>query len=118
MIYMSGCECWLLFQGFLGQIAQFVYEYLDAPVSLKEIMEDTKACGEHRPDIFYRQAACEDETQYRYALGPFIKQQVPLKRDLLVPFGWGSSSHIRSYTIQKSRYTDDVRKTLHGIHKL
>ena len=59
----------------MGQIAQVVYEYLDAPVSLKEILEDTGTCGEHRPDIFYRQAACDDETKYRYALGPFIKQQ-------------------------------------------
>ncbi|CAE7747267.1 gatA1, partial [Symbiodinium pilosum] len=60
---------------FLGQIAQFVFEYLDAPVSLKEIADDTTACEEHIPNRFYNlgDPPCKSETDYRYAMGPHIE---------------------------------------------
>ena len=65
-----------LFYTFPGQIAQFVYEYLDAPVSLKEICADTIPFGAHQPTKFYKDMPCKSETDYRYAIGPFIKDEV------------------------------------------
>ncbi|CAE7747285.1 gatA, partial [Symbiodinium pilosum] len=64
------------FHTFTGQIAHFVFEYLDAPVSLKEIAEDTAFCGEHVPGRFYSIPPCKSETDYRYIVGPNIKDQV------------------------------------------
>lgn len=65
-----------LFLTFPGQIAQFVYDYLDAPVSLKEICADTIPFGAHQPTKFYEGMTCKSETDYRYAIGPFIKDEV------------------------------------------
>ena len=65
-----------LYHSYLGQIAHFVYEYLDAPVSLKEIAAATTPFGAHRPNKFYTEPPCKSETDYRYAMGPFIQDQV------------------------------------------
>jgi len=52
-------------RSFTGQVAEFVQEYYDAPVSIKEIKEDS----EHGAWNFSKQ----DETMYRYWIGPKIK---------------------------------------------
>lgn len=66
-------------RSFLGQVAHFVYQYLDAPVSLKEIVEDIGEFGYHNPGNQYQprvMAELSDETSYRYFAGPFIKDLV------------------------------------------
>jgi len=50
-----------------GQVAQWVREYLDADVSLKEIQADTEGGGI---------TGEADETQFRYYLGPYMSQLV------------------------------------------
>lgn len=52
-------------RSFTGQVADFVQEYYDAPVSIREIREDS-AHGVWG-------AGKQDETRYRYWMGPKIK---------------------------------------------
>merc|ERR1712039_370238 len=60
--------------GSLSQMSQFVFEYLDAPVSVKEIIADCGKCGPHHPGENFRTMGCgKDETQFRYFMGPYIK---------------------------------------------
>ena len=60
---------------FPGMVAHFVFEYLDAPVSIKEIAEAIVPVGAYNPQPLYYQKWAT-ETEYRFALGPLIKQQV------------------------------------------
>ena len=65
------------FYSFSGQVAQWVYEYLDAPVSLREIIEDIGAAGaSHDPATLHNPASLGSETDFRRMLGPLIKEQV------------------------------------------
>jgi len=59
---------------FSGQVAEFVRGYLNAPVSLLEIISDIGKAGKgHNPAGFMGCASHLDETQYRYMMGPGIK---------------------------------------------
>ena len=64
----------MTFMAFPGQVAHFVFEYLNAPVSIKEIAEATVPVGAHNPRHLYYKT-WGTETDYRFALGPLIKQQ-------------------------------------------
>mmetsp|Transcript_34772 Transcript_34772/g.99875 ORF Transcript_34772/g.99875 Transcript_34772/m.99875 type:complete len:616 (+) Transcript_34772:70-1917(+) len=63
------------FLSFSGQVAQFVATYLDAPVSIKEIVDDMGAAGKsHGPAGLHRAGMRGefDETHLRYLLGPRV----------------------------------------------
>ena len=63
----------------LSQMAQFVHEYLDAPVSTKEIIEHIgKAGANHNPAGGFKNAAKNgfDETKLRQLMGPHIPKLV------------------------------------------
>ena len=61
-----GCDT-VLFHSFSGQVSQWVYEYLDAPVSLKEIVDDMIDVGvSHNPSWLHTRSG--DETAYRKAM--------------------------------------------------
>ena len=64
----------MTYMAFPGQVAHFVFEYLNAPVSIKEIAEATVPVGAHDPQHLYYKT-WGTETDYRFALGPLIKQQ-------------------------------------------
>ena len=62
---------------FGGQVATFVTNYLGAPVSLKEILEDMGQAGATlRPRSSHDGNADGDETQFRYVMGPKIARDV------------------------------------------
>eukprot|EP00310_Coccolithus_braarudii_P021446 CAMPEP_0183354362 /NCGR_PEP_ID=MMETSP0164_2-20130417/37262_1 /TAXON_ID=221442 /ORGANISM="Coccolithus pelagicus ssp braarudi, Strain PLY182g" /LENGTH=599 /DNA_ID=CAMNT_0025527231 /DNA_START=76 /DNA_END=1875 /DNA_ORIENTATION=- len=65
------------FHSFTGQVAQWVHEYLDAPVSIREIVEDIGAAGaSHNPAFIHKnQHIAGGETQFRQFLGPKIAEQ-------------------------------------------
>lgn len=63
------------FHSFSGQAQAFMWHYLDAPVSAKEVSEDAGRAGNgHDPGGMLKIQA--DETQFRYFLGPFIREAV------------------------------------------
>lgn len=65
------------YRAYAGQVAQWAHDYLQAPVSLKEISEDIGQMGVHNPaGIIQNPDNFEDETEYRFAVGPFIKDLV------------------------------------------
>ena len=55
---------------FPGLVAHFVFEYLDAPISIKEIAEAIVPVGAHNPQHLYYQKWAT-ETEYRFVLGTF-----------------------------------------------
>jgi len=59
-------------------VAQWVYEYLQAPISLREIVEDTGAAGaSHRPALLHtRPNVAGGETRFRRCVGLEIAEQV------------------------------------------
>ena len=59
-------------------MAQWVYEYLQAPISLREIVEDTGAAGaSHRPALLHtRPSVAGGETRFRRCVGLEIAEQV------------------------------------------
>mmetsp|Transcript_45358 Transcript_45358/g.145489 ORF Transcript_45358/g.145489 Transcript_45358/m.145489 type:complete len:622 (+) Transcript_45358:57-1922(+) len=62
-----------------GQMAQFVTSYLDAPVSIKEIVDDMGEAGKaHCPAGLHRYLMKGelDETQFRYFIGPRVAKDV------------------------------------------
>ena len=61
----------------LRQVAQWVYEYLQAPISLREIVEDTGAAGaSHRPALLHtRPSVAGGETRFRRCVGLEIAEQ-------------------------------------------
>lgn len=67
--------CHLLASSSMGLMATFVLEYLDAPVSVKEVLADCgKAGAAHDPGSMFRLACGANETQLRYLMGPWIKE--------------------------------------------
>merc|ERR1740121_1805869 len=62
----------------ISQMSQFVYEYLDAPVSAKEVLADCGNAGAgHNPGLQFANVSCNvDETQFRYLMGPWIRDWV------------------------------------------
>merc|ERR1711957_422622 len=60
----------------LSQMSQFVFEYLDAPVSAKEIIADCGKAGTAKPGGNFNGNRNIDETQFRYMMGPWIKDWV------------------------------------------
>jgi hypothetical protein len=65
----------LLISSSMGQMATFVFEYLDAPVSVKEVLADCGRAGAaHDPGSLFRLACGGNETQFRYLMGPWIKE--------------------------------------------
>jgi Asp-tRNA(Asn)/Glu-tRNA(Gln) amidotransferase A subunit family amidase len=66
------------FRSFSGQVAEFVHSYYDAPLSLKDLVGDIGQAGHsHNPGGLLKGAGslC-DETQFRYWMGPKIKQDL------------------------------------------
>lgn len=64
---------------FAGQLSQFVWEYLDAPVSVKEVMDDMGKAGaavNPAAALLDGKRASQDETQFRYHLGPKVEVDV------------------------------------------
>ena len=62
---------------FGGQVATFVTDYLDAPVSLKEILADMGQSGATlHPAGSHDANATGDETQFRHVVGPKIARDV------------------------------------------
>jgi Asp-tRNA(Asn)/Glu-tRNA(Gln) amidotransferase A subunit family amidase len=58
-----------------GELALWIEDYLDAAVTLKTVVSDIGAMGSHDPSGLFRMAT-GTETEYRYALGPYIKELV------------------------------------------
>ena len=60
------------------QVTQWVYEYLQAPISLREIVEDTGSAGaSHRPALLHtRPSVAGGETRFRRCVGLEIAEQV------------------------------------------
>ena len=71
---------------FGGQVATFVTNYLGAPVSLKEILEDMGQAGATlRPRSSHDGNADGDETQFRYVMGPKIARDVAACEPTIFP---------------------------------
>lgn len=98
------------YRAFPGQIAQWVQDYLGAPVSLKEIVEDIGAIGFHAPSsILKNPDTWADETEYRYAVGPWIKDLVERYNSLF-------DSHGLDFILVPAAYTPtpDLANALAG----
>ena len=67
------CGDHAVFHSFAGQVAQFVHAYLDAPVSLREVLADISPCTSPRKLLEGVGMGQEDESCFRYRLGPKIK---------------------------------------------
>jgi len=66
-----------VFHSFQGQIATYVTSYLNASVSMKEIIEDVHSAGDgHNPAKFMRTPDTSDESQFRYALGTYQDEYI------------------------------------------
>eukprot|EP00971_Amphidinium_carterae_P229235 4547768-Amphidinium_carterae.1 len=58
-------------------MSQFIFEYLRAPVSAQEVLDDCgKAGGDACPGRRFEERLTIDETQVRYIMGPLIKDTV------------------------------------------
>merc|ERR1719210_712771 len=67
----------VIFSSSVGQMSQFVYEYLDAPVSAKEVISDCGRIGTKSPGLnFANFSKNANETHFRYMMGPWIKEWV------------------------------------------
>lgn len=93
---------------FPGLVAHFVFEYLDAPISIKEIAEAIVPVGAHNPQHLYYQKWAT-ETEYRFVLGPLIKQQVEQYNSLF-------DEHGLDFILVPAAYnpTPDVAQALSG----
>eukprot|EP00929_Paragymnodinium_shiwhaense_P058870 TRINITY_DN29490_c0_g1_i1.p1 TRINITY_DN29490_c0_g1~~TRINITY_DN29490_c0_g1_i1.p1 ORF type:complete len:620 (+),score=107.78 TRINITY_DN29490_c0_g1_i1:220-2079(+) len=62
---------------YTGQVATFIYKFLDAPVSIHEVVEDMGTVGNmHDPTGDHKSVDRYDETHFRYMLGPKIVSDV------------------------------------------
>eukprot|EP00927_Polykrikos_kofoidii_P019605 TRINITY_DN1918_c0_g1_i3.p1 TRINITY_DN1918_c0_g1~~TRINITY_DN1918_c0_g1_i3.p1 ORF type:complete len:622 (-),score=45.16 TRINITY_DN1918_c0_g1_i3:153-1799(-) len=91
----------------LSQLSQFVFEYLDAPVSMKEALADCGNAGSgHRPGQMMSAASSNvDETQFRYMMGPWIKDWVEVYNAyfdetgvdvIIIPSSWAATPDLAS----------------------
>ncbi|GAB5364056.1 hypothetical protein AAMO2058_000936700 [Amorphochlora amoebiformis] len=66
-----------IFHSFAGQIATFVNHYLEAKVSLREILSDLHPAGDgHNPFGLINLFTITDESKFRYTLGPYLDDMV------------------------------------------
>jgi hypothetical protein len=60
------------FHSFSGQVAEWVRNYLNKTVSVKDIVDDIYTAGAgHGPAGFLTIGAVTDESRFRYGIGPY-----------------------------------------------
>lgn len=65
------------FHSYSGQVAEWMRGFLDAPIGVNEVVKDIYTAGSgHGPAAFVTTSGVTDETQFRYLLGPYIKESI------------------------------------------